>query len=207
MVLITHFTSKNCGYGSVGERSACSTMDQAKQFYTDYLFTCNQRSFMDELATRNNPSTVIFKISNLKEISELTYSVFFDLPLPPGADSNKGENSFCESQTCHCSGNWWLFSKNIDESCSLSDSQAKIQHSYQNYYANFIHTGNPNSFRENLNEQLDHVPITDWLKLSSWFYIGKDGIKQVRKDVLFENRTHAALICRPTGICQIQIRN
>jgi hypothetical protein len=53
---ITQFTSKNCGYGSVGERSACSTMDQAKQFYTDYLFTCNQRSFMDELAARNNPS-------------------------------------------------------------------------------------------------------------------------------------------------------
>ena len=138
---------------------------------------------MNELSSRNNPSKTKHKKSSKKLLLELTYSVFFDQPLPVGATSSETD-SFCEDKTCHCSGNWWLFSKNIDESCDQTQEQMKIQQSYQNLYANFIHTGNPNSYMENLNEQLDHEAMLDWQRSKSWFYIGKEGIKQVKNALI-----------------------
>ena len=63
------------------------------------------------------------------------YGVFFNATAPEEWQE-KNPDSKCSGQhSCHALGNWYFFSKNIQEKIKLSDEEKTFQEVYQNYYS------------------------------------------------------------------------
>jgi len=90
------------------------------------------------------------------------YSVFFNVSLP-----NSSEN--CpDDAACHCAGNWYFFSQNRHHGITLSEEERNFQIKYQNYYGNFIRTGDPNNFTGNPSSvHLEYMET--WQTSGNWF--------------------------------------
>lgn len=91
------------------------------------------------------------------------YGVLFNVTLP------RSTATCPENTSCHCAGNWYLFNQNLEQGVALTVDQRNFQLRYQNYYSNFIRTGNPNNSTGNPNGAAPLDVMESWQNNKNWF--------------------------------------
>ena len=71
--------------------------------------------------------------------------------------------------SCNSLGSWLFFSNNLKENIALTEEETKFQFIYQNYYSNFIRTGDPNDFTDNPNGAVMRAEMKTWAESDDWF--------------------------------------